>query len=41
MKIEIVSVEESKTTNIVETRVESIKPAIVVPESTTIQQFSF
>lgn len=35
MKIEIVSVEESKTTNTVETKVESIKPTIVVPETET------
>ncbi|MEM8830967.1 MAG: tyrosine-type recombinase/integrase [Cyanobacteria bacterium P01_G01_bin.19] len=35
MKIEIVSVEESKTTNTVETEVESIKSAIVVPETET------
>ena len=35
MKIDIVSVEESKTTNTVETEVESIKSAIVVPETET------
>lgn len=35
MKIEIVPVEESKTKNTVETEVESIKPAIVVPKTTT------
>ena len=35
MKIEIVSVEESKTTNTVETKVESIKPTIVVPKTET------
>ena len=33
MKIDIVSVEERKTTNTVETKVESIKSAIVVPET--------
>ena len=33
MKIDIVPVEESKTTNTVETEVESIKSAIVVPET--------
>ena len=33
MKIDIVSVEESKTANIVETEVKSIKPTIVVPET--------
>ena len=35
MKIDIVSVEESKTTNTVETEVESIKSAIVVPKTET------
>ena len=35
MKIEIVPVEESKTTNLVETEIKSIKPAIVVPKTTT------
>jgi site-specific recombinase XerD len=35
MKIEIVSVEESKTANTIETGVESIKSAIVVPETET------
>ncbi|MEO0835813.1 MAG: tyrosine-type recombinase/integrase [Cyanobacteria bacterium J06642_3] len=35
MKIDIVSVEESKTTNVVETKIESIKSAIVVPEKET------
>ena len=36
MKIDIVPVEESKTINTVETKVESIKSAIVVPETETI-----
>ncbi|MBE9048236.1 tyrosine-type recombinase/integrase [Pleurocapsales cyanobacterium LEGE 10410] len=35
MKIEIVFVEESKTANTIETEGESIKPAIVVPETET------
>ncbi|MEL6495792.1 MAG: hypothetical protein AAFQ41_11835 [Cyanobacteria bacterium J06623_7] len=35
MKIEIISVEESKTANTVETGVESIKRAIVVSETET------
>ena len=35
MKIDIVPVEESKTTNTVETEVESIKSAIVVPKTET------
>ena len=35
MKIDIVSVEESKTANTIETEVESIKSAIVVPETET------
>ena len=38
MKIDIVSVEESKTANTVETKIESIKSAIVVPKTETIKE---
>ena len=38
MKIDIVPVEESKTANTVETKIESIKSAIVVPKTETIRE---